>query len=118
MSGLSELLLTAAENAGCTDLTTIEDALGRSAFSQQSLVGAVIATGAVPENDFLKELAVLLRMEWREESDVTPMANVRTLFPARLALGFQILPEAKPEAIEGEEDKSKELRLLVWDPLS
>ena len=118
VSGLSELLLSATQKAGCTDSAIIEAALARAAFSQQSLVGAVIATGAVPENDFLKELAGLLSMEWREETGVAPMANVRNAFPARLALGFQVLPEAQDETEKEQEDKEHpgELRLLIWDP--
>lgn len=70
VSGLAELLLSAALKAGCNDVTAIEEALARASFSQQSLVGAIIATGAVPENDFLRELAALLSMEWREEIGV------------------------------------------------
>jgi general secretion pathway protein E/type IV pilus assembly protein PilB len=48
-------------------------------------------------------------MEWREESEVEPMENVRSAFPARLALGFQMLPEENGE-------NPGELRLLIWDP--
>ena len=119
ISGLSELLLSAALKAGCRDLNTIREALSRASFSQQSLVGAVIATGAVPENDFLCELASLLSMEWRAETAVAPAANVRSTFPARLALGFQILPEENNDpTVPAEQNAplSNELRLLVWDP--
>jgi general secretion pathway protein E/type IV pilus assembly protein PilB len=91
----------------------VKEALSRASFSQQSMVGAVIATGAVPENDFLRELAGELFLEWREEDAVEPLENVRTAFPARLALGFQILPEEAPEESQA---NAEELRLLVWDP--
>jgi len=114
---LSELLLSAALKAGCRDVAAIEEVLARASFSQQSLVGAVIASGAVPENDFLKELSSLLSMEWREETGVVPKENVRTTFPARLALGFQILPEAGNWApSENGSHDPDELRLLIWDP--
>ena len=119
VSGLSELLLSATLKAGCRDLATVQEALSRASFSQQSLVGAVIATGAVPENDFLSELASLLSMEWREETAVAPAANVRSTFPARLALGFQVLPEenhAPTATAEQNTPPSNQLRLLVWDP--
>ena len=119
VSGLAELLLSAALKAGCTDIATIEESLSRALFSQQSLVGAIIGCGVVPENDFLQELSSLLRMDWREENDVAPAANVRSTFPARLALGFQILPEDREvESVSTEEagDSPPELRLLIWDP--
>jgi type II secretory ATPase GspE/PulE/Tfp pilus assembly ATPase PilB-like protein len=87
----------------------VREALVRSSFSQQSPVAAVISTGTVPENDFLKELAAQLSLEWRDEEDVAPMENIRSAFPARLALGFQILPESL-------ERETGEMRLLIWDP--
>ena len=119
VSGLAELLLSAALKAGCTDAAAIEEALARALFSQQSLVGAIVGSGVVPENDFLRELSTLLNMEWREEIDVAPAANVRSSFPARLALGFQILPEdndTHKKSGEDGHDHANELRLLVWDP--
>ncbi len=122
-NGLAELLLAAAVSAGCGDLDAVRDALSRAAFSQQSQVAAVIATGTVPENDFMKELASLLGMEWREEDEVKPAENIRSTFPARLALGFQILPEQpqgkvvdSEEASEEATPVSDELSLLIWDP--
>ena len=108
-SGLSALLLAAADKSGCRDKTAVREALGRAAFAQQSPVAAVLATTLVTENDFLRELATLLGIEWREESDVAPAENVRAVFPARLALGFQILPEKSGE------DESV-LPLMIWDP--
>jgi type II secretory ATPase GspE/PulE/Tfp pilus assembly ATPase PilB-like protein len=118
-TGLFELLISAALRAGAQDIATIQEALARASFSQQSLVGAVISTGTVPENDFLRELATILDMEWREESLIAPAANIRSSFPARLALGFQILPEASETPESPEEagaETPHELRLLIWDP--
>jgi len=109
VSGLAELCLSAAREAGCKDDAAVLQALARASFSQQSPVGAVISSGVVAENEFMRHLAAALTLEWREEHEVIPMENVRTIFPSRLALGFQILPE--PEI-----DNPEELRLLVWDP--
>ena len=113
VSGLKELLLSAALTSGASDRMMIEEALSRATFAQQSLVGAVIATGAVQENEFLRELSSLLAMEWREEAEVIPASDVRTTFPARLALGFQILPEATPK---NDGMQTEALRILIWDP--
>jgi len=123
LSGLAELLLSAAVSAGCTDLDVVRAALARAAFSQQSQVAALIDTGTVPENEFMKALASELAMDWREEDEVSPAENIRLSFPARLALAFQILPEEPVE--KGNEDESvaeksksssDELNLLIWDP--
>ena len=123
LNGLAELLLSAAVASGCSDVDAVKEALSRAAFSQQSQVAAVISTGTVPENDFMKELASLLGMEWREEDEVKPAENVRSTFPARLALGFQIIPEQRRERVGdagGSADEttisSDELSLLIWDP--
>ena len=111
--GLFALLLRAAAQAGCHEEPPLREAMSRAAFAQQSLVGAVLNTGLVPENDFLSALARVLDLPWRNEEEISTPQNLRHLFPARLALGFQILPEAFPE----EDREGDRLRLLVWDPL-
>ncbi|MFZ0435320.1 MAG: GspE/PulE family protein [Chthoniobacterales bacterium] len=106
---LEDLLIHAAELAGCTDREALRGLMTTATFSQQSLVGTILSSGMVPEHDFLRELSGLLRIGWREETEVSPAENLRTSFPARLALGFQILPEAT-------ESEGEELSLLIWDP--
>ena len=107
--GLADLLISAARNSGCTAQEPLRSALAQAFFSQQSPVGAILSSGAVPEYDFLRELARILDMEWKEETELVPMENVRAVFPARLALGFQMLPEDS-------QDHPEELKLLIWDP--
>lgn len=106
---LEDLLIRVAELAGCTDREALRGMMKTATFAQQSLVGAILSSGMVPENDFLRQLSCLLGIEWREEGEVFPAENLRSSFPARLALGFQILPE-------GGGLKENELRLLIWDP--
>ena len=110
-SELVKHLLSVAEKVGCNDSAGVEEALSRAAFAQRSLVGAVLDTGSVAERDFLFELAQSLGLEWREENDVVSSSHARERFPARLALGFTVMPE--------EQDSSrpeKELTLLTFDP--
>lgn len=109
---LTSLLLEAAAEAGCKETTVLLEKIGMASFSQQSQVGAVIASGLVPENDFLQELARLLSIPWREEEYLHPPGNLRQIFPARLALGFQILPETSKD----EEEDGQTLQLVIWDP--
>jgi general secretion pathway protein E/type IV pilus assembly protein PilB len=106
---LEDLIIHAAELAGFTDRESLQALLTTATFAQQSLVGTILSSGMVPEQDFQLELSKILGMEWREEADVSPAENLRSTFPARLALGFQILPEAG-------EIRDNELCLLIWDP--
>jgi hypothetical protein len=108
-SDLSGLLISAAEMAGCHDVEPLKEALQRAAFAQQSPVAAILVTNLVSEGLFLESLASLLGMPWRNESSVLPAENVRTVFPSRLALGFQVLPERSEEETEA-------LSLMTWDP--
>lgn len=108
---LRALLLEVAARTGGSDVALIGQAIDRAAFSQQSQVGAVLNTGQVPENDFLQALSLTLGIPWREEDLLRPLENVRQAFPARLALGFQILPEAPPA-----EEEPGTLHLMAWDP--
>jgi general secretion pathway protein E len=111
-TGIQALLLRAAIEAGSQDEVPLKEAMSRAAFAQQSLVGAVLSTGLVPENDFLCSLSRLLDLPWRSEQEIVVPENLRQLFPARLALGFQILPEAFPS----EDGGAGYFRFLVWDP--
>ena len=110
-SGLMQQLLFLAQRVGCHDLVTLEEALRRAAFAQRSLVGALLDTGIVPEREFLFELAQTLHLEWREESEVIPSSQARERFPARLALGFDVIPEEQ-DPLRPE----REMTLLTFDP--
>jgi type II secretory ATPase GspE/PulE/Tfp pilus assembly ATPase PilB-like protein len=110
-SALMHQLLSLAERVGCSDLVTLKEALLRAAFAQRSLVAALLDTGDVPEREFLYELAHSLDLEWREESEVTPSVQARERFPARLALGFNVIPEEHDPA-----RSEREITLLTFDP--
>ena len=105
---IDDLLRLATEN-GCSEPEKCREVLQRASFAQRSPVAALLDSQLVREPDFLKNLAAELDIPWREESEVTPIENVREKFPARLALGQLVIPES---AIEG-----GEMRLLTFDPL-
>lgn len=110
-SGLIQQLLSLAQRVGCHELSNLEEALHRAAFAQRSFVAALLDTGHVPEREFLLELAQFFNLEWREENEVIPSSQARERFPARLALGFNVIPE--------EQDPSRperEMTLLTFDP--
>ena len=108
MVNLIEDLTALAKDAGCVEVEKCREILQRAAFAQRSLVAALLDSQLVREPDFLKSLAASLDLPWREESDVQIIENAREKFPARLALGQTVLPEA---AVEG-----GEMRLLTFDP--
>jgi general secretion pathway protein E len=108
MINMTEDLLQLAREAGCTETEKCREILQRACFAQRSPVAALLDSELVREVDFLKSLAALLDIPWREESEVAPIEHVREKFPARLALGQRVLPEA---AIE-----NGEMRLLTFDP--
>jgi len=108
MVNLIEDLTALAKDAGCVEVEKCRETLQRAAFAQRSLVAALLDSQLVREPEFLKSLAASLDLPWREESDVQIIENVREKFPARLALGQTVLPEA---AVEG-----GEMRLLTFDP--
>ena len=110
-SGLVDQLLSIAKKAGCSDSDALKEALQRAAFSQCSLIGAALDSGTVAERDFLYEVAQELGLEWREEGDITPSSQVRDKFPARLALGFNVILEESNPALS-----ENELTLLTFDP--
>ncbi len=108
MVNLVEDLVEVARSVGCTETERCRELLQRAAASQRSLIGALLDGEMVREPDFLKAVSETFDLPWREEADVTPIENVREKFPARLALGLTVVPEA---ATEG-----GELRLLTFDP--
>lgn len=110
-SGLITQLLSLAHRVGCKDLVKLEEALQLAAFTQRSLVSALLDTESVPEREFLYELTQLLHLEWREESEVVVSSQARERFPARLALGFNVIPEEQDPL-----RPTQEMTLLTFDP--
>jgi len=108
MINTTDDLLRLAELAGSNEPEKCRDVLDRAAFAQRSPIAALLDSKLVQELPFLKALAAELGIPWRNEEDVAPIENVREKFPARIALGQIVLPEA---AVPG-----GELSLLTFDP--
>lgn len=108
MVNLVEDLVDLARSTGCTEIEKCRDLLARACAAQRSPVVALLDSGLVREPDFLKALAGATGLPWREEGEVKPIDHLREKFPARLALGLTVLPEA---SVEG-----GELRILTFDP--
>ncbi len=109
--GLIDELLLIAQKVGCSHLDALRKILQQAAFSQCSLIGAILDTNLLVEYDFLRQVANHFQLEWREEGDVLPSPHIRDRFPARLALGFHVICDEEELA-----PKEKELKLLTFDP--
>ena len=108
MINLIEDLVDIAGKSGCVETEKCREVLRRAAYAQRSLIAAVLDAQLVREPEFLQAMAASLDLPWREENEIRPIENIRDKFPARLALGQTVVPEA---AIDG-----GELRLLTFDP--
>ncbi len=108
MINLVEDLVEIAKRSGCVEAEKCREVLRRAASAQRSLVAALLDAQLVREPEFLHAMADSLELPWREENEVQPIENIREKFPARLALGQTVVPEA---AVDG-----GEMRLLTFDP--
>lgn len=108
MTNLTDDLLGLAVQAGCKNPDECRAAISLALSAQQSPVAAVLDGNFVSEPDFLRALAHSLDLEWREENTLQPLANAREKFPARLALGLNLLPEGPEE--------DGEIRVVGFDP--
>ena len=104
---IDDLLQLAILN-GCVDKEACDALLRNAALEQRSLVAAILDAKIVREPEFLHALADLLHLPWRDEDGVATIEHVRDKFPARLALGQIVIPEAM---VEG-----GELRVFAFDP--
>jgi len=110
MHSLEESILEAAAVAGNTDRDALREIITRACASQSSPVEAVAET--VEEIPFFRTLADQCGLPFREETDINPLAQASTIFPARLALSLKMLPE---EPLDENADKDI-LHLLTFDP--
>jgi len=104
---IDDLLQLAILN-GCVDKEACDALLRSAALEQRSLVAAILDAKIVREPEFLHALADRLQLPWSEEEAVATIEHVRDKFPARLALGQIVIPEAM---VDG-----GELRVFAFDP--
>ena len=103
-----DLILRVVAKVGGHEIDKCREILQKAAFAQRSLVAALLDSQLVNELEFLEALAAELDIPWRDESEMAPIEHVREKFPARLALGQIVFPEA---ILDG-----GELRLMAFDP--
>ncbi|MEI6674085.1 MAG: GspE/PulE family protein [Verrucomicrobiota bacterium] len=111
---MTQFLLEPARRTGCEDLNALTEVLRVAAQRQRSPIDDVLDAGLVNEENYLRELAGLLNLEWLPS---IPMADVplplREACGPRIALRHRLLPVA----IEGEGDHRR-LKLATFDPFN
>jgi len=91
-TSLPDVLLSAAQKAGCRDQAKLRHALDDATDKRQPLIEAVLDANVVDEETFFFQLAESLRMPYaKEDSEV--QEGLHNRFPAKLALRHRIYPE-------------------------
>lgn len=91
-TSLPDVLLSAAQNAGCRDQAKLRHALDDATDRRQPLIEAVLDANVVDEESFFSQLAQSLRMPYAKD-DSEPQEGLHNRFPAKLALRHRIYPE-------------------------
>lgn len=103
---IPDVLLSAAQNAGCRDQARLRHALDDAADKRQPLVEAVLDANLVDEETFFAQLAETLHLPYVKE-DSEPQEGLHNRFPAKLALRHRIYPEHV---------SAQEATLLTYNP--
>ena len=111
---MSQLLIEPARRIGCEDLHALAEVLRGAAQRQRSPIDDILDAGLVNEENYLRELAEMLHLEWLASIPVAEVPlPLREACGPRIALRHRLLPVA----IEGEGDQ-KRLKLATFDPLN
>ena len=88
------VLLSAATQAGSTDLDAVNTAVREASMSGQSVIDAVLERASLGEHEFLKALAEEMHWPWQPElqPDLEEAAELKKECPPRLALRHRLLP--------------------------
>ncbi|MBN8457688.1 MAG: type II/IV secretion system protein [Verrucomicrobia bacterium] len=111
---MTQLLIEPARRIGCDDLSALTEVVKGAVQRQRSPIDDVLDTGLVNEEQYLRELAQALNMEWLAS---IPMPEVplplREACGPRIALRHRLLPVS----IEGE-GTERRLKLATFDPFN
>jgi general secretion pathway protein E len=90
-ASLPDVLLSAAQKAGCRDQARLRHALDEAADKRQPLIEALLDANIVDEETFFSQLAESLRMPY-DKDDEEVQEGLHNRFPAKLALRHRIYP--------------------------
>jgi general secretion pathway protein E/type IV pilus assembly protein PilB len=90
-ASLPDVLLSAAQKAGCRDQARLRHALDDATDKRQPLIEALLDANVVDEETFFSQLAGDLRMPY-DKDDEEVQEGLHNRFPAKLALRHRIFP--------------------------
>lgn len=90
-ASLPDVLLSAAQKAGCRDQARLRHALDEATDKRQPLIEALLDANIVDEETFFSQLADDLRMPY-DKDDEEAQEGLHNRFPAKLALRHRIFP--------------------------
>jgi len=88
---LPDVLLSAAQKAGCRDQARLRHTLDDATDKRQPLIEALLDANVVDEETFFSQLADALRMPY-DKDDEEVQEGLHNRFPAKLALRHRIFP--------------------------
>lgn len=94
---LTQHLNELARQCGCDDSGKLQEALTQAALQQRSLIGVVLEEEQLDEARFLGGVSSWLGLPWWDQAVLEIPANLRSKFPARVALRHQLLPVAEDD---------------------
>lgn len=90
-ASLPDVLLSAAQKAGCRDQARLRHTLDDATDKRQPLIEALLDANIVDEESFFSQLADSLRMPY-DKDDEEVQEGLHNRFPAKLALRHRIFP--------------------------
>lgn len=104
---LIPLLIQTARRGGCIDMVRCEAVLTEANERGTSLVDALYEANLVDEEQFAKQLANQVGMDFQAESEVDLSSALHRRFPAKVALRHRLLPARLAE---------DDVCLMTYDP--
>ena len=90
---LTSIVRAAAQKAGCSEVGALDKSLAEAAKHGESPIESLCEGDLVEDEDvFFLELATALSMEYQPETAMDLREPLHSMFPAKLALQYRVLP--------------------------
>ncbi len=105
---LTSIVRAAAQKAGCSEVGALDKSLAEAAKHGESPIESLCEGDLVEDEDvFFLELATALSMEYQPETAMDLREPLHSMFPAKLALQYRVLPHVVTDDV---------VTLMSYDP--